>query len=136
MKLELGEVRPGPGRAIDPRSYHEAADPKRPPVAERPPVCLYLEVTNRCNLLCTTCPRTYEELEAPAEASTKRSSSMEDRVTARSKGRRRPGPKSSSNRAAATAAPARPASPPPAPTPRSSPSWTATAPTTPISPPT
>src|ERR1700720_1706232 len=31
------------------------------------PVCLYLEVTNRCNLLCTTCPRTYEELEPPAD---------------------------------------------------------------------
>src|SRR5262249_50092997 len=28
---------------------------------------LYLEVTNRCNLLCTTCPRTYEELEPPAD---------------------------------------------------------------------
>jgi MoaA/NifB/PqqE/SkfB family radical SAM enzyme len=30
-------------------------------------VCLYLEVTNRCNLLCTTCPRTYAELEPPAD---------------------------------------------------------------------
>ena len=29
----------------------------------------YLEVTNRCNLLCTTCPRTYEELEPPADMS-------------------------------------------------------------------
>ena len=69
MKLELGDVRSTLGRAIDPRRYHEAADPKRPPVAERPPVCLYLEVTNRCNLLCTTCPRTYEELEPPADMS-------------------------------------------------------------------
>src|SRR5262249_36068293 len=25
--------------------------------------------TNRCNLLCTTCPRTYEELEPPADLS-------------------------------------------------------------------
>jgi len=32
-------------------------------------VCLYLETTNRCNLLCTTCPRTYEELEPPADMS-------------------------------------------------------------------
>jgi MoaA/NifB/PqqE/SkfB family radical SAM enzyme len=69
MRLELGNVRPGPPRAVDPRRYHEAADPKRPPVAERPPVCLYLEVTNRCNLLCTTCPRTYEALEPPADMS-------------------------------------------------------------------
>ena len=37
--------------------------------ASRPPVCLYLEVTNRCNLLCTTCPRTYEDLEPPADLS-------------------------------------------------------------------
>ena len=37
--------------------------------AARPPVCLYLEVTNRCNLLCTTCPRTYVELEPPADMS-------------------------------------------------------------------
>ena len=37
--------------------------------AEAEPVCLYLEVTNRCNLLCTTCPRTYVELEPPADMS-------------------------------------------------------------------
>src|SRR5208283_4809914 len=41
----------------------------RSAVAARPPVCLYLETTNRCNLLCTTCPRTYEELEPPADMS-------------------------------------------------------------------
>ncbi|MGO9420661.1 radical SAM/SPASM domain-containing protein [Roseiarcus sp.] len=69
MKLELRDLRPAPSRAIDPRRYHEAADPKRPPIAERLPVCLYLEVTNRCNLLCTTCPRTYKELEPPADMS-------------------------------------------------------------------
>ncbi len=55
--------------AVDPRRYFEAADPERAPVAMRPPVCLYLEVTNRCNLLCTTCPRTYAELEPPADLS-------------------------------------------------------------------
>ena len=32
-------------------------------------MCLYLEVTNRCNLLCGTCPRTFEELEPPADMS-------------------------------------------------------------------
>jgi MoaA/NifB/PqqE/SkfB family radical SAM enzyme len=51
---------------IDPRRYHEAAEVEGP-LARRPPVCLYLEVTNRCNLLCTTCPRTYVELEPPAD---------------------------------------------------------------------
>lgn len=55
--------------AVDPRRYHEAADPAFAPVAEQKPVCLYLETTNRCNLLCTTCPRTYEELEPPADMS-------------------------------------------------------------------
>ncbi len=53
---------------VDPRRYHEAVRPDGP-VAAAPPVCLYLETTNRCNLLCTTCPRTYEELEPPADMS-------------------------------------------------------------------
>src|SRR4051794_35607136 len=53
----------------DPRRYHEAVDADLQPVARQEPVCLYLETTNRCNLLCTTCPRTYEELEPPADMS-------------------------------------------------------------------
>ena len=53
----------------DPRRYFEEVGPTRASIAERPPVCLYLEVTNRCNLLCTTCPRTFEELEPPADMS-------------------------------------------------------------------
>ncbi len=32
-------------------------------------MCLYLETTNRCNLLCETCPRTFETLEPPADMS-------------------------------------------------------------------
>jgi len=56
-------------RAVDPRRYHESVASERGSVAARPPVCLYLETTNRCNLLCTTCPRTYEELEPPADMS-------------------------------------------------------------------
>ena len=51
---------------LDPRRYHEAVEAAGP-VARRPPVCLYLETTNRCNLLCTTCPRTYVDLEPPAD---------------------------------------------------------------------
>ena len=54
---------------VDPRRYHESVKGERTEVAARPPVCVYLEVTNRCNLLCTTCPRTYEELEPPADMS-------------------------------------------------------------------
>ena len=54
---------------VDPRRYHELVQEARTASAPRPPVCLYLEVTNRCNLLCTTCPRTYEDLEPPADLS-------------------------------------------------------------------
>jgi MoaA/NifB/PqqE/SkfB family radical SAM enzyme len=53
----------------DPRRYFEEVGRKRSADAEAPPVCLYLEVTNRCNLLCETCPRTFEELEPPADMS-------------------------------------------------------------------
>lgn len=53
----------------DPRRYHEAVGAQLRPMADQGPVCLYLETTNRCNLLCTTCPRTYEELEPPADLS-------------------------------------------------------------------
>jgi MoaA/NifB/PqqE/SkfB family radical SAM enzyme len=55
-------------RPIDPHRYFESvtADGEIP---DHEPVCLYLETTNRCNLLCTTCPRTYEELEPPADMS-------------------------------------------------------------------
>ena len=52
---------------VDPRRYFESVAPQRAKRMEREPVCLYLEVTNRCNLLCTTCPRTYIELEPPAD---------------------------------------------------------------------
>ena len=38
-------------------------------VASQDPLCLYLETTNRCNLLCETCPRTFENLEPPADMS-------------------------------------------------------------------
>ena len=53
---------------LDPRRYFEAVA-AGDSVAQRPPVCLYLEVTNRCNLLCETCPRTFEALEPPADMS-------------------------------------------------------------------
>jgi MoaA/NifB/PqqE/SkfB family radical SAM enzyme len=52
----------------DPRRYFEEIRAEGP-IADTPPVCLYLEVTNRCNLLCETCPRTFEELEPPADMS-------------------------------------------------------------------
>jgi MoaA/NifB/PqqE/SkfB family radical SAM enzyme len=54
-------------RGIDMRRYFEGVETRSGGVTE--PVCLYLEVTNRCNLLCTTCPRTYAELEPPSDMS-------------------------------------------------------------------
>lgn len=53
----------------DPRRYFTHIDAARGSVAEAEPVCLYLETTNRCNLLCTTCPRTFEALEPPTDMS-------------------------------------------------------------------
>ncbi|HVC55689.1 MAG TPA: radical SAM protein [Stellaceae bacterium] len=53
----------------DPRRYFAHIAAERGAVAEAEPVCLYLETTNRCNLLCTTCPRTFEALEPPADMS-------------------------------------------------------------------
>src|SRR5580658_10364360 len=54
---------------VDPRRYFAHIVDERGPVAEVEPVCLYLETTNRCNLLCTTCPRTFEALEPPGDMS-------------------------------------------------------------------
>src|SRR3982074_2067283 len=69
-----------PERPVDPRRYFESVEDRRETVPDRKPVCLYLETTNRCNLLCTTCPRTYEELEPPAERSFGLFASIVDQV--------------------------------------------------------
>ncbi len=53
----------------DPNRYFDHVQAERGRIAEGEPVCLYLETTNRCNLLCTTCPRTFEALEPPADMS-------------------------------------------------------------------
>jgi MoaA/NifB/PqqE/SkfB family radical SAM enzyme len=65
---------------IDPRRYHESVGERRAAEVDRLPVCLYLETTNRCNLLCTTCPRTYAELEPPADMSFELFTSIVDQV--------------------------------------------------------
>ena len=66
-------------RSVDPRRYFESVDTGND-IPEHEPVCLYLETTNRCNLLCTTCPRTYEELEPPADMSWELFTSIVDQV--------------------------------------------------------
>jgi MoaA/NifB/PqqE/SkfB family radical SAM enzyme len=68
------------GQAVDPRRYFESVDARRGEKAERLPVCIYLETTNRCNLLCTTCPRTYAELEPPADMSWSLFTSIVDQI--------------------------------------------------------
>jgi MoaA/NifB/PqqE/SkfB family radical SAM enzyme len=65
--------------SVDPRRYFESIDTSSD-IPEHEPVCLYLETTNRCNLLCTTCPRTYEELEPPADMSWQLFTSIVDQV--------------------------------------------------------
>ncbi len=58
-----------PAEPSDTRRYFDHIGATRGPLAEAEPVCLYLETTNRCNLLCTTCPRTFEALEPPGDMS-------------------------------------------------------------------
>ncbi len=65
--------------AADPRRYFESVHPDSDAPTQLP-VCLYLETTNRCNLLCTTCPRTYEELEPPADMSWQLFTSIVDQI--------------------------------------------------------
>jgi MoaA/NifB/PqqE/SkfB family radical SAM enzyme len=51
-------------------AYFQAVDPaSRGAVAPQDPVCLYLEVSNECNLACKTCPITYGKVEEPAALS-------------------------------------------------------------------
>ncbi len=69
-----------PSKPVNPRRYFESVAPQRKKRTERDPVCLYLEVTNRCNLLCTTCPRTYVELEPPADMSWELFTSIVDQM--------------------------------------------------------
>jgi MoaA/NifB/PqqE/SkfB family radical SAM enzyme len=69
-----------PETKADPRRYFESVDARRGERAGRQPVCVYLETTNRCNLLCTTCPRTYEELEPPADMSWELFTSIVDQI--------------------------------------------------------
>jgi MoaA/NifB/PqqE/SkfB family radical SAM enzyme len=60
---------PQPNLSSPMRRYFEKPEEELKARAEAEPVCLYLETTNRCNLLCTTCPRTFEQLEQEADMS-------------------------------------------------------------------
>jgi MoaA/NifB/PqqE/SkfB family radical SAM enzyme len=73
-------MQPSPEVKVDPRRYFEGVEQGRSGHAPRQPVCVYLETTNRCNLLCTTCPRTYAELEPPADMSWQLFTSIVDQI--------------------------------------------------------
>src|SRR5262249_56764382 len=73
-------MQPSPELKVDPRRYFESVDERRDKHAARRPVCLYPKTTNRCNLLCTTCPRTDEELEPPADMSWELFTSIVDQI--------------------------------------------------------
>jgi MoaA/NifB/PqqE/SkfB family radical SAM enzyme len=73
-------VQPRFDDAVSRRYFEEIAD-ARGAKAVDDPVCLYLEVTNRCNLPCTTCPRTYEELEPEKDMSFELFTGIVDQLT-------------------------------------------------------
>lgn len=60
--------------------FEQAEETGLGPRAQKPPVCLYLEVTNRCNLLCQTCPRTFASVEKPADLSFERFQFLVDQI--------------------------------------------------------
>ena len=63
-------------------AYFQAVDPSsRGTVAPQDPVCLYLEVSNECNLACKTCPITYAKVEEPASLSLEQVKSLVSQFT-------------------------------------------------------
>ncbi len=83
MSETLAETLPGlraEAGTADPRRYFEQVAPQRDKLAAAPPLCVYLEVTNRCNLLCETCPRTFEALEPPADMTMELFTSIVDQL--------------------------------------------------------
>jgi radical SAM protein with 4Fe4S-binding SPASM domain len=48
-----------------PAAYRSVDAATRAAIAEKQPHCVFIEVTNNCNLLCETCPRTFVTYETP-----------------------------------------------------------------------
>src|SRR5208282_1276921 len=67
--MPMSNTPPHPDMSSPMRRYFEKPEDELKARADAEPVCLYLETTNRCNLLCTICPRTFEELEPEADMS-------------------------------------------------------------------
>ena len=52
-------LRPLPEQTLLPEAYRLPAGATKDPIPPINPQVVYIEVTNRCNLLCETCPRTF-----------------------------------------------------------------------------
>jgi MoaA/NifB/PqqE/SkfB family radical SAM enzyme len=52
-----------PEQSFLPDAYRLPEGSQRGPIAELTPRVVFIEVTNRCNLLCQTCPRTFFDRE-------------------------------------------------------------------------
>lgn len=59
LPLNLNTVPVLPEQNFLPEAYRLPEGNSRGPIAELYPRVVFIEVTNRCNLLCETCPRTY-----------------------------------------------------------------------------
>ena len=73
LRIDTADELPDGGVTASERTdiaYFKAVDPvSRGAVATGDPVCLYLEVSNECNLACKTCPITFGKVEKPAALS-------------------------------------------------------------------
>src|SRR5258708_9956643 len=67
-------------RPTNPQRYFEHVGEQRGGAGKTEQICLYPEKANRCNLLCTTCPRTFEALEPPADMSWELFTSIVDQL--------------------------------------------------------
>jgi MoaA/NifB/PqqE/SkfB family radical SAM enzyme len=64
MNTRVPPVSPGlPEQTYLPEAYRLPLGQLRGPLVETGPKVVYIEVTNRCNLLCETCPRSYFQRE-------------------------------------------------------------------------
>ena len=50
-----------------PRAYRMSPDEERGPCVRSQPRCVFIEVTNCCNLACATCVRAFTAYEQPRE---------------------------------------------------------------------
>lgn len=59
----VNPIRPVPEQAFLPESYRLPEGATKGPISPISPQVVFIEVTNRCNLLCKTCPRTFFDRE-------------------------------------------------------------------------